>query len=167
MDLPLTEGRFWNLQLLLGLASAVFLWSVSHVRRHILLSQLWESPNLESQIPVYISPSERIPQFYQSQSYLTTDGQSASLSWYQASICQLRRISFLFLGNYLDICGFSILCAHSDERVCLLRLLLGLTSAVCLGPESRDTYDHTLLSPFWDSPNLYGQFLVFLTPRTR
>jgi hypothetical protein len=52
-----------------------------------------------------------------SQSYLTTDGQSASLSWYQATICDLLQI-FLSLPQTLstDICGLLLWCALSDER---------------------------------------------------
>jgi hypothetical protein len=36
-----------------------------------------------------------------------------------------------------------------------LWLLLGFTSALCLGPESGGTYDYTLVTT--DSPNLEGQ----------
>jgi hypothetical protein len=31
---------------------------------HILLSQIRDSPNLESQVPVFISPSNRVAQLY-------------------------------------------------------------------------------------------------------
>jgi hypothetical protein len=51
---------------------------------------------------------------------ITTDGQSARLSWYQATIWEPQRI-FLSLRRILlsDICGFSSMGALSDERVCL------------------------------------------------
>jgi hypothetical protein len=39
---------------------------------------------------------------------------------------------------------------------CNLCLLLGLTSAACLGSESHTTHDHTLLSQLLDSPQLEG-----------
>jgi hypothetical protein len=52
-------------------------------------------------------------------------------------------------------------------RVCILELLLGLTSAVILGFESRRTHDHILLFQIWDFPNLEGQVLVFISPRSR
>jgi hypothetical protein len=63
--LSLTRGRVCRLQLLLVLASTVILGSESHgTRDHILLSQIWDSPNLEGQIPVFLSPSDRVAQLY-------------------------------------------------------------------------------------------------------
>jgi hypothetical protein len=53
------------------------------------------------------------------------------------------------------------------ERVCRLQLLLALASAVILGPKSRGTHDHILLSQIRDSPNVEGQVLVFIFPRNR
>jgi hypothetical protein len=59
---PLTRGWVCSLQLLLGLASAVILRSdYRETRDHILLSQIRESPNLEGQVLVFISPRNRIP----------------------------------------------------------------------------------------------------------
>jgi hypothetical protein len=50
------------LQLLLAFASTVILGSESQkTHDHILLSQIWESPNMESQVPVFISPRHRVP----------------------------------------------------------------------------------------------------------
>jgi hypothetical protein len=50
---------------LLGIASAVWLWSVSlGTHEHILLSQPWESPNLEGTVPVSISLRNRTAQLY-------------------------------------------------------------------------------------------------------
>jgi hypothetical protein len=51
------------LQLLLGLASAVVIGSESRgTQDHILLSQIRDSPNLEGQIPVFISLGNRVAQ---------------------------------------------------------------------------------------------------------
>jgi hypothetical protein len=61
----LTRRRVCRLQLLLGLASAVILGSAyrwSH--DHILLSQIRDSPNLGGQVPVFISPRNRVVQLY-------------------------------------------------------------------------------------------------------
>jgi hypothetical protein len=45
------------------LASVVILGSESHgTHNHILLSQIRDSPNLEGQVPVFISPRERVAQ---------------------------------------------------------------------------------------------------------
>jgi hypothetical protein len=53
----LTRGWVCNLLLLLVLASAVPLGSESRwIQEHILLSQFLRLPNLEGQVPVFISP---------------------------------------------------------------------------------------------------------------
>jgi hypothetical protein len=112
--LSLTRKRFWHLQLLLVLASAVSLGSESRgTRDYILLSQIWDSPNLEGQVRVFISHRNRVAQLYpqalgslfvasydsqdyggcirthlhttyQSQIHIATDGQSVSKSWCRA-----------------------------------------------------------------------------------
>jgi hypothetical protein len=58
--------RRWvcRLQLLLGLASAVILKSESRGTYHILLSEIRDSPNLEGQISVFMSPWNKVAQFY-------------------------------------------------------------------------------------------------------
>jgi hypothetical protein len=53
------------------------------------------------------------------------------------------------------------------EWVCCLQLLLAFASAVILGSKSCETHDHILLSQVWDSPNLEGQFPVFISPTNR
>jgi hypothetical protein len=57
MERPsLTRGRAYNLQLLISLASAVFLgFEFLGTRDQILLSQIWYYINLEGQITVFIS----------------------------------------------------------------------------------------------------------------
>jgi hypothetical protein len=61
----LTRGWICRLQLLLVLASAVILRSESHgTHYHILLSQIRDSPNLEGQVPVFISPRNRVALLY-------------------------------------------------------------------------------------------------------
>jgi hypothetical protein len=61
----LMRGWVCRLQLLLAVASAVILGSDSR-RTHdqILLSQIWGSPNLEGEVPVFISSSDRVTQLY-------------------------------------------------------------------------------------------------------
>jgi hypothetical protein len=58
------EGLFCCLQLLLVLASVVTLWSKSRGTHDILLSEIRDSPNLEGQVPVFISPRNRVAQLY-------------------------------------------------------------------------------------------------------
>jgi hypothetical protein len=61
----LTRGWVRSLQLLLVLASAVILRSdYRGTRDHILLSQIRDFPNLEAQVPVFISPKNRVAQLY-------------------------------------------------------------------------------------------------------
>jgi hypothetical protein len=63
--LSLTRGRVCPLQLLLALARAVIFGSESHgIHDHILLSQILDSPNLEGQATVFISPRNRVTQLY-------------------------------------------------------------------------------------------------------
>jgi hypothetical protein len=102
---PLTRGWVCRLQLLLALTSAFFLRSeFLGAHDHILLSQIGDSPNLEGQIPVFISPKSKmaclyrqtlgtifvssyesgklIPSPSQRQSYFTTGGlPPITLSW--------------------------------------------------------------------------------------
>jgi hypothetical protein len=53
------------------------------------------------------------------------------------------------------------------ELACSLQLLLVLSSAVILVPESRGIHDHILLSQNYNSSNLEGQVPVFIYPRKR
>jgi hypothetical protein len=63
--LSLTRERVCRLQLLLILASAIIIRSKSRgIRDHILLSQIRDSPNLEGQVPVFISPKNWVAQLY-------------------------------------------------------------------------------------------------------
>jgi hypothetical protein len=84
----------------------------------------------------------------QSQSYITTDGQSASLSWNKAPIwglrpdfCYCQTVAGLFMWGALSL---------TRGRVCRLQLLLALASAVILGSESRGARDHILLPQIRD-----------------
>jgi hypothetical protein len=53
------------LQLLLALANAVILRSESReTHDHIFLSQFRDSPNLEGQVPVFISPRNRVARLH-------------------------------------------------------------------------------------------------------
>jgi hypothetical protein len=60
-----TRGGVRHLQLLLVLASVVILGSESRgTHDPVLLSQIRDSPNLEDQVPVFISPRKRVAQLY-------------------------------------------------------------------------------------------------------
>jgi hypothetical protein len=61
----MTRGCVCHSQLLLALASEVILRSEScWTHDHILLSLIRDSPTLEGQVPVFISPRNRVVQLY-------------------------------------------------------------------------------------------------------
>jgi hypothetical protein len=61
----MTRGWVCRLQLPLVLASAVILgFDYRRNRDHILLFQIRDSPNLEGQVPIFISPRNRVAQLY-------------------------------------------------------------------------------------------------------
>jgi hypothetical protein len=61
----LTRGCVCNLQLLLALSSSVILRSDSRgTHGHILLSKIRDPSNLEGQVPVFVSPGNRLAQLY-------------------------------------------------------------------------------------------------------
>jgi hypothetical protein len=61
----LTRGWVCRLQLLLVLASAGILRSESRgTHDHVLLSQFRDSPDTEDQVPIYISPRNRVARLY-------------------------------------------------------------------------------------------------------
>jgi hypothetical protein len=113
----------------------------------------WDSPNLEGQVPVFISDRNRVaylnPRAWgesisRSQSYITPDGQSASLSWCQAPIWYPRPcfllLSLITFGQLLICwCGAPSL---MRSRVCSFQFLLGIASEAFLRSESHGTDEH-------------------------
>jgi hypothetical protein len=90
-------------------------------------------------------------------SYLTTNTQSASLSWFQATIRTRDKFSFLHesVVTQLRLCYF-MAPSLTRGRVCILLLLLGFAIEVPLESESRGTQDHILLSQFCRLPQPGG-----------
>jgi hypothetical protein len=147
-----------------GLHSAVILGSESRgTRDHILHSQIRELPfrRLLRLAGLWWRYSSTHP--HGIKSYVTTDGQSASLSWCQAPIRGLRP-DFYYCQTVAGLLMWGVL---TRELVCRLQLLLVLASAVILVSESRGTRDHILLSQFRDSTNLEGQVPVSISPMNR
>jgi hypothetical protein len=98
----------------------------------------------------------------ESESYVRTDGQSASLSWNEAPIWGLRPDIYYSLTLMVLFCGAPSL---TRRRVCLLYMLLVLASADRLGSESLCSRDHVLLSQIWDFP--FRRLLRFAGSRWR
>jgi hypothetical protein len=71
----LTRGWICNslVQLLLGLARAVTLESDSRKLTTIFYCLIWDSPHLEGQVPVFISPRNRVAQLFLNRSCTTHD----------------------------------------------------------------------------------------------
>jgi hypothetical protein len=84
-----------------------------------------------------------------SQSQITTDGRSASLSWNIAPICGLRPDSYYCQ----TLAGLLTWSALSDERTGLsFTNAAGPRQRIIFGSESRGTRDHILLSQIRDFP---------------
>jgi hypothetical protein len=133
----LTRGCVCRLQLLLVLASAVILRSESRgTHDHILLSPIRDSPNLEGQVPVFLSPRNRVARLYlQSLRSLFVashvkvkvmsrpTAQSASLPWNKALIWGLRpdlyyrqTVAGLLIRGALSDENGSVVCqSHSQQ----------------------------------------------------
>jgi hypothetical protein len=82
----------------------------------------------------------------ESESYVTTDGQSASLSWNKASICGLRPDYYFRTENGIRLTVTFLIPwgALSDERT-------GLSFVCAAGPCQRSlSCDRILLSQIWD-----------------
>jgi hypothetical protein len=126
----LKRERVCRLQLLLFLSSAVILKSESRgTRDHILLTQIWDFPNLEGQIPILISPMNMVARLYPQalgyslnwispivcQIYVTAGGQSASLFWCQETLWGLR-LDFYYCQT---LTGLLVWGGLSDKKMCL------------------------------------------------
>jgi hypothetical protein len=79
----------------------------------------------------------------ESESYITIDCQSISLSWNKAPIWRFNQI--LITVRRLRVSWFGAL-SLTRGRVCRLQFLLALVSAVILGSQSLGTRGHMLLS---------------------
>jgi hypothetical protein len=131
-------------------------------------------PNLEGQVPVFISPTNRVAQLYpqalgslfvspttrratvepESEPYITTDGQSASLSWNKAPIWGLRP-DFYYCRT---IAGLLMWGALSNECTGLF--------TIAAGPRQRS---HSRVRVPWDSPPYFtvsDSKLPFSSPLT-
>jgi hypothetical protein len=161
--------------LLLGLARAVILGSKSRETRYHLPSQMWLPQSGGPGSSIYF-PRERGDPIISpitgsveiSQSYLTTDGQSASLSWGQATIKARDKFFFLLEIFFRQLQVYYFVAPSLTKGwVCNLLLLLGLASAIPLGSKSRGNQNHILLSQLLRLHNLEDQFPVFKSPTNR
>jgi hypothetical protein len=170
------RGHIWHLQLLLVLTSAVILGSESHrTHYHILLPEIWDSPNLEGQVAIFMHPGTGFPirhlrlaglwwRYSITQTNMLESESMSVTLWlavYQQSVLNAKPLEthdqyFFFLQ--MNTCVYSPYVISSLTRgwVCRLQLLLALASAVILGSESCGTRDHILISQIQVFPNLKG-----------
>jgi hypothetical protein len=95
----------------------------------------------------------------QSESELLYDWRFTAIKFFLAAIpLRLTASNFIF---QLNTCGYSPHVTSSR-----LELLVVLTSAVILRPETHGIHDHILLSQIRDSHNLEGQVPVYTSPGT-
>jgi hypothetical protein len=97
----------------------------------------------------------------QSRSYITTDSQSASLSWCQAH--SGAQVQIFVTVRQLRICWYGVP-SPTRGRVCRLQLLLADNNAVLLRSDSCAAHDHMLLSQIRGSPNLESQIPYLYPP---
>jgi hypothetical protein len=125
------------------------------------------TPVLSSEKASHINKWSALTQS-ESQSYIMTNSQSASLSWCQTTIWDSRLIFILLsliIFRQLQICW----CGAPSlmrSRVCSFQFLLGITSTVFLGSESHGTHEHILLSLFLRPPTCRARFLYLFPPGT-
>jgi hypothetical protein len=108
-------------------------------------------------LPLTQLPPHNEP-WLQSQIYVRTDGQLASMSLGQAPFWGARS-GFYYCQT---VAGLLMWGALSHERTGLV-----LASAVILGSEFRRSHYHILLSQTRDCSNLQAQVPVFTSPRNR
>jgi hypothetical protein len=132
VDVGRSHWRVCRLQLLLALTSAVIFGSESRgTHDHILLSQIRDFPFCR------LPRLAGLPRLHtgwtilesESESYVTTDGEPASLSWNKAPICGLRPD----LYYCLTVAGLLIWGALSEERP-------GLSSTIAVSPHQRSHF---------------------------
>jgi hypothetical protein len=146
------------------ICSAITHWLETYrILNHHLV---WDSTDLDGQVPVFISPRNRTAQLHpwalhQVKVKVTLlEGQYVFLSATQFFSL------FLIIFRQLWVCWLGV---PSLTRcwVCTFQFLLVIARAALLKCESQGTHEHISLSLFWDSPNLEGQVPVFISPRNR
>jgi hypothetical protein len=107
-----------------------------------------ESPGPNSQLNC---PSNSLNWTASLESYVMTDGQSASLSWNKAPIRVLWP-DFYYHQTVAGLLMVGLSLSLMRGQICCLQLLLLLASTVILRSKSRGTHYHILLSQIQDFP---------------
>jgi hypothetical protein len=107
------RGRVCSLQLLLGLDSGVFQGSeLLGTHNHILLPNFLDSPNLEGQVPVFISPRNRITHLYHQILDL-----SKSLTYDTSKVLYAHTRSLSVQGWYSRLCPGKIRSRYNGSSI--------------------------------------------------
>jgi hypothetical protein len=121
----LTRGWVGRLQLLLALSSAVILRFESRgTHDHILLAQIRDSPNMEDQVPVFITPRNKVARLYP-QALVSLSIASYDLQGFGGRYTDLGRPpqKTPFYNNSSIVIGVCLPCHCIGTEV--IRLLLG------------------------------------------
>jgi hypothetical protein len=124
-----TRGWVCSLQLLLAPSSAVILRSDFHrTRDHILLSQIRDFPNLEGQVPVFISPSIRMAQLYPEA--LGSFFIASCVSTWEFALLLAHRLSiYSFVADWQENSSMTVVYVHSCWGIgCVLTWWSGIVA---------------------------------------
>jgi hypothetical protein len=159
------KDRLFKTLLTITIITQKFPDVVMQYLKTILFTLLWNMSNTDycpllskraTEINVKLSNSPISKEF--TQSYITTDSQSASPSWGVRRPSGTRDQFFFLLEIFfrqLRVCYF-VTPSLTRGRVCNLLLLLVLASAAPIGSESWGTRDHILLPQFLRLPQPGG-----------
>jgi hypothetical protein len=123
-------------QFLLALASAVILRSHScETHDHILISHIQDSPNLEGQVPVFISHKNRVAQLYfQALGSLFITSYNLQYASLGSLLYSLRgdstenitsnSSSIVVMGGYLAIAWILLTCLPAVTKQCMFLLMI-------------------------------------------
>jgi hypothetical protein len=122
--------------------------SVFYNIQYILLSQIWDSPNLEGQVPVLFPPGTEWPGLNLSLILRPTVSRPVCLGIKYPSGTYDQ---IFIIVKQLLVC-WCVALSLTRGRVCRLQLLLALASADIFGSDSHGSRDHNLLSQIRDFP---------------
>jgi hypothetical protein len=146
--LTLHSGTFNSVELLNWLLNSLTTESLNWINSPELNWTELNWSELNSTVLRMLNARTLLRMTTESESYVTTDGQSASLSWNKSPIWGLRP-DFYYCQT---VAGLLMWGSLTRRRVCRLQLLLDLASAVSVESEYRRSRDHMLLTQIWDHP---------------
>jgi hypothetical protein len=135
----------------------------------------WASPNLEGQVPVHISPRNRVAQLYPRALGYSKSKSKSKLYYDRRSVGQSVLVSGTHLGPATNFSSSLIIfrqlrvcwCGATSltrSRVCSFQFLPSTASTAFLKSESHGTHEHILLSLFLRLPPTWRARFLYLFP---